>query len=65
MILYTKMCLDKNKVLTISEEINHIAWPTTQTCEEGGGEGRGGECLLSYPFHTRRDRRFDIHSIDE
>lgn len=37
MMLYTKMCLDKNKVLTISEEINHIAWPTTQTCEEREG----------------------------
>lgn len=21
--------------------------------------------MLSYPFHTRRDRRFDIHAIDE
>lgn len=37
MILCTKICLDKNKVLTICEEINHIAWPTTQTCEERGG----------------------------
>lgn len=38
---------------------NGSSGPPTKT-----GEIRKN-CWLSYPFHTRRDRRFDIHAIDE
>lgn len=43
------------------KEIVALGGPQTRTRE--GGEIK--KCWLSYPFHTRRDRRFDIHAIDE